>query len=658
MALGRLGCKSISWCRLADHDPRDHCLHSGWSMNLGDAYRKLLHSWAGPLAGPLGRRLLIGLILLSVVPLALSNGLGYLRSTTIIQGLVERYLDGIADLQALHVRDQVLRHTLLLREMVSTAAIESVLNESASSTEVSAASLEDDPNPFLVQQLEEHPGFEALYVFTADGDILASAPLPPADLGLWMGPPLSEPRGTVEVVWDSAPPRVPWMRLAVALRSSDQGQRGVFLGGYVEVLGPSQFMQLPEHTAGTVESFVVSDDGIPIFVSHPHGLIDYGAPLATPLLAKGLGSSVVYSDRQGVEVIGTVVAVPGHSWRLITEVPVSDALQELRQLRGVSLWLGSLLALVVIIVAWAMSGRIVAPVRRLVAATRRLAGGDLEARVDVLKRNEIGELGAAFNDMASELAQTSARVEELHRREIVRAGQLATVGELAAGVAHEIKNPIAGIAGGMDLVMRDTKDEMKLRPIVDEMQRQVSRVQMAVRDLLAFARPPSLDFAPTDVNNIVERAVTLVWPTADSANVTISIDKSELPTVLADEEMIRQSLVNLIVNAVQATSPGGEVAVITSSASGGVEVRIEDTGEGMSPEELQQIFKPFFTTKHQGTGLGLSITRSIIERHEGTVSVESEVGKGTKFRLTLPLEAEGAEHSGASSPADRNKDPR
>ncbi len=609
-------------------------------MNPGDAFRRVLHGWAGPLAGPLGRRLLVGLILLSVVPLALSNGLGYLRSTAIIQGLVERYLDGIANLQAVHISDQVLAHTHSLGEMVANPAVDSVLGAAASSNEVTKALSENDPNPFLMRQLEEHPGFSALYVFTPEGDILASAPLPPADIGYWMGPRLREPTGPVQVVWDSVPPRFPWLRLAVPARGRDQSQHGAYLGGYVEVLGLSKFLLLQEHTAGTVETFVVNEDGLPIFVSHPHGLIDYGAKLETPLLAEPPGTNVVYSDRQGVEVIGTVVAVPGHSWRLITEVPVSDALQELRQLRGVSIWLGSLLTVVVIVVAWAMSGRIVAPVRRLVAATRRLAVGDLSARVDIRKRNEIGELGAAFNDMASELAQTSARVEQLHRREIERAGQLATVGELAAGVAHEIKNPIVGIAGGIDLVMRETSDQVKLRPIVDEMRRQVSRVQMAVRDLLAFARPQSLDFAPTDINDVVERAVTLVRPTADSAHVTISVHANEVPNVLADTEMIRQSLVNLIVNAVQATAAGGEVTVVTNSIPGGIEVRIEDTGHGMTADELQQIFKPFFTTKHQGTGLGLSITRSIIERHHGTVSVQSEVGRGTTFRLTLPLDGE------------------
>jgi signal transduction histidine kinase len=411
----------------------------------------------------------------------------------------------------------------------------------------------------------------------------------------------------------------------------------------VKVLGRSRFLQIPEHTAGSVESFIVNEEGVPIFISHPHGIIDYGARLETPLLRLPPRSRAVYPDRQGIEVIGTIVSVPDRPWRLITEVPVSDALLELRQLRQMSLWLSAFLALVVIALALGMAGTIVAPVRRLVSATRRLATGDLTARVQIREPNEIGELGTAFNDMAAELAQTSARVHELHDREIERAGQLATVGELAAGVAHEIKNPLVGISGGLDLVMRHTQDDSKLRPIVDEIDRQVSRIDVAVKDLLQFARPATPNFAPADVNEIVERALTLVRPTADTAGVRIAVETGRLPRVLADEEMIRQSLVNLIMNSVQATEAGGRVRVITKPREDGVEIRISDTGTGIPPDQLSQIFRPFFTTKHQGTGLGLSITQSVIERHHGTLSVKSDVGKGTTFTLMLPRDGNAAQ---------------
>ncbi len=563
-------------------------------MSIRDIVRKARPSWAGPLAGPLGRQLLAAFLFLSLLPLVLSNGFGYLRSTAIIEGLVERYLEGIADLQVLHVRDQLERHSLFLREMAAHDAVRIV---AAAGGPSDAGSAETDADPYLERQLEAHPAFEALYVFTANGRILASAPLPPADLPFWIGPPLQEPSAAVEIVRDPRPPRAPRLRLAVPINAGDGSNPRAYVGGYVEVLGPSEFLQIPEHTAGSVESFIVNEEGVPIFISHPHGIIDYSARLETPLLQRPLRSSAVYPDRQGIEVIGTVVSVPDRPWRLITEVPVSDALLELRQLRQTSLWLSSFLALVVVALALAMAGTIVAPVRRLVSATRRLATGDLNARVRIREPNEIGELGTAFNDMASELTQTSARVQQLHDREIERAGQLATVGELAAGIAHEIKNPLVGISGGLDLVMRHTQDHSNLSPIVDEIGRQVSRIDVAVKDLLAFARPATPNFAPADANEIVERALILVRPTAEATGVHIEVAAGTVPKVFVDEEMIRQSIVNLIMNSVQATELGGRVRVITQPVEDGVEIQISDTGRGIPLDQLSQIFRPFFTTK-------------------------------------------------------------
>ena len=346
-------------------------------------------------------------------------------------------------------------------------------------------------------------------------------------------------------------------------------------------------------------------------------------------------------------MVGTIVPVPGRPWRLITEVPVADALQELRALRRVSLWLAALLGLVVAACAWWMAGRVVAPVRRLVGATRSLGSGDLQTRVVIDTSDEIGELGAAFNDMAGDLAEKSDRVEALHRREMERADQLATVGELASGLAHEIKNPLAGISGGMDLVIKHTKNSEHLAPITDEMKRQVVRIEEAVQDLLAFARPADPVYAAADLNEVVERALTLVRPAASKVGVQIEVRPSPgLPPVKVDAEMIRGCLVNLIVNAVQATSSGGRVQVEVSPADGGVRVIVEDDGVGISPEHLPQIFKPFYTTKHRGTGLGLSITRGMIERHGGVISVRSELGTGTAFEVWLPVSQERQAHTG------------
>lgn len=586
---------------------------------------------ASPMSGPLGRRLLLWFLVISLAPLLVSNGLGYTRSEVIIDGLVQRYLSGIANLQARHVSERLNGLARALGELSSQLVFEEIVGARADPAAVAG---------FLDEAFAAYPEFEALYVFNERGQILASAPLPPSDLGAWIGPALEPPLARFEVRRETAVPRYPHVRMASAVPLSSASGEVHYLGASVSVAGGQSFLQLPEHTAGAVETFLVDESGRPIFVSHPHGHIDYGAQFDVPLLDEESGAFALYEDRLGIPVLGAIVSVPGHPWRLVNEVPLADALTELRDLRRISIWLASVLTLLVFAAAWFSARRIVAPVGRLLSATRRLGAGDLSARVDTVETDEIGELGSAFDEMAGELQRTSARVDELHQQQLERAAQLATVGELAAGIAHEIKNPIAGISGGMDLIAKRTPDDPSLRQIIDEMRRQISRIGVAVRDLLTFARPVDPDLAPTDVNDVVARAKVLVAAAAKATGVEL-VDTlaQDIPRVAADAELIGQCLVNLLMNAVEASEKGSHVRVVTTEVRGGVELSVEDSGQGIAPDHLKKIFKPFFTTKHRGTGLGLSITADIIARHGGEISVSSD-DTGSTFTMWLPARAE------------------
>jgi len=214
------------------------------------------------------------------------------------------------------------------------------------------------------------------------------------------------------------------------------------------------------------------------------------------------------------------------------------------------------------------------------------------------------------------------------------------VGELASGIAHEIKNPVVGVANGLDLVRRRVGEDPKLTPIMDEMARQLATIQRALGELLAFARPATPALAPVNGNSVVERAIRLVRPTAEQGGVGIDL-RFDLSAghFLADEEMLYQAFVNLLMNALEASSHGGNLRVSTRVAGDEFEVTIADTGRGIPPEHLDQVFKPFFTTRHTGTGLGLPITREIIQRHGGRVTLESRVGEGTAVTVRLPMRA-------------------
>lgn len=604
-----------------------------------------------PLPTRLGRKLLGWLLFLSLAPLLLSNMLGYVESQRIIESLVKRNLVAVAVAMEQHVRDQVSRAILRLE---TTANANQIIAEIAASSRSGPASVTDqgnalgaDVSSYLERSLEELWEFDALYLRAADGAIVAAA-------GEVDGLAEELVEGRAEELWSgsgsgggeglSTWTSTGQARFHFRTPVHDDAFRIVgHIGAVMSRRGLEDLLEIPPHLAGSIESFVVDEGGRPLFVSHAHGPPRPDSPLATPVLGEEPLTFLRYADRQGVEVFGLAVPIEGVSWHYITEFPVEAALGPLYLLRRVSIIFGTALAIVLVVTAWFVAGGIVAPVRRLVTAARRVGKGDLAVRVESTGNDEIGELARAFNEMTGDLAEARAHVDELHRQEIERAQQLATVGELASGVAHEIKNPVVGISNGLDLVRRRIGDEGSLGPIMDEMSRQLVRIEMAVRDLLSFARPATPEPVPADVSQIVERAARLIEPAADRARVSVVVETDPtLPRVRGDPELLGQALVNLLMNAVQATSSGGRITISASvdAVTKMVSFRVADTGRGISEEERSEIFKPFYTTRHSGSGLGLSISREIVERHDGRIEVESEVGRGSVFIMTIPIAAE------------------
>ncbi len=595
-----------------------------------------------PLSGALGRKLLGWFLLFSLVPLFGSNALGYARSEEIIGRLVERYLRAISEVEAQHIGSEVLRQQLDLRAIAAgneflRAAVGGVGGRAAG--QMAGVASQSAVVEYLSRKAQELEAFDVLALLDGEGRVLATSD-GSGGRGRWMGDPtevvaLLEPVG-------GRPAVGPRLRVVVPV-STDEGVVG-YLGGLVGRRGLNRFLEMPEHLGGTVESYIVDRHGYLIYGAGGPGELDYANPLGTPVLQADPGGFRRYQDRRGVEVIATSAAVPSSTWRYVAEVPVQEVLGSLQDLRRLSLYLGWFFAALLMVTAWFVAGGIVAPVRRLVVATRRVGGGDLDVRVEVEERDEIGELGTAFNEMAAELSRASARVAEMHRREIERAQQLATVGELASGVAHEIKNPLVGVSNGLDLVRRRVGEDDELSPIMTEMQHQLSRIEAAIRDLLAFARPATPELKPVNGNRLVERAVRLVQPAAERDGVSLEVHLDEgIPEIQADGELIGQGLVNLLMNAVHAATPGGRVEISSSHSGDEVRFEVRDNGRGITPADLEHIFKPFFTTRHAGTGLGLSITREIVERHGGRIDVETRVGLGSTFTVVVPSQPAAAE---------------
>jgi hypothetical protein len=266
--------------------------------------------------------------------------------------------------------------------------------------------------------------------------------------------------------------------------------------------------------------------------------------------------------------------------------------------------------------------------------------GDLDVAVGFANRNdEIGDLGRSFNHMVQQLRESREEVERQHRAQMSRAEHLATLGELAAGLAHEIRNPLAGIAGVIEIVRRDLPVTSPVHAVVDDVRLEIKQINHLLTDLLQMARPHPPEVYPSDLNITVEHAVVLACQPVASTPIRIELQKDpNLPTVEHDSSKIHQLLLNLLLNAVQAIDGAGTIRVEISPLRGDAAIVVIDTGRGIAPEHLPNIFRPFYTTKGYGTGLGLSLVRRITEEHHGRIEVSSEVGRGTTFLVVLPLQ--------------------
>jgi len=296
------------------------------------------------------------------------------------------------------------------------------------------------------------------------------------------------------------------------------------------------------------------------------------------------------------------------------------------------------------------------PVKELIDGTHRVAGGDLAYRLPVRSADELGDLAASFNKMTAEVEGVQSRIEEQVRRKtaelervhktLLRSEKMASIGKLAATVAHEINNPLFGILTYARLVLRHIlkttitgRDE-----VVEQMQtieRESKRCGDLVKNLLTFSRQAPSHREPNDLNTVVERAVLLVKHKLEMQNIELRVNLSQgMPPVECDANQIQQVALVLIVNGSEAMPKGGVLEVTTEFSNPDEQglVRVRDTGCGIPEDVLPRIFDPFFTTKQDQnrTGLGLAVAHSIVEQHAGEISVRSTPGEGTEFVVRLP----------------------
>jgi two-component system NtrC family sensor kinase len=280
------------------------------------------------------------------------------------------------------------------------------------------------------------------------------------------------------------------------------------------------------------------------------------------------------------------------------------------------------------------------PLEELMRTIDRVRRDDLTARVDFARRaDDIGQLGRQFNEMIEQLQRNRSEIEELHRRDMGRAEHLATLGELAAGLAHEIRNPLAGIAGVVDVMGRELPANSASRGVLGDVQNEIVHIQNILNDLLSYARPRPPTFHPANLNTTIEQAVLLARQQVRTRPVQVLFTpNTTMPPVCHDPALLQQVVLNLLLNGIQAITAEGTVEVAIAQEEHQAVIVVKDTGKGISAEALPKIFKPFFTTRKEGTGLGLSLANGIVQSHGGTIDARSAPGTGTQFRIRIPVE--------------------
>ncbi len=336
----------------------------------------------------------------------------------------------------------------------------------------------------------------------------------------------------------------------------------------------------------------------------------------------------------------------------ILESPYTDRRNELVLSFFAVAILGIFLALLVVVF---VTSRITRPLDSLVFATEKIAQGDLDYEVPVKSGDELGNVAAAFNEMTKvlkssneEIAKRTKDLEETNKElretqaQLIQTEKMSSLGRLAAGVAHEINNPLTGVMTFSHLLLKNARDEAT-RKDLEIIVRETTRCKKIIKGVLDFARETPPQRKLCQVNDIIGRTLAILEPQSLFHNIQTERNLDDkLPQIWIDENQMEQVFMNIILNAAEAMKGEGRFSISSSLNKRGdfVEVRMEDTGMGISREHLNKIFDPFFTTKdpQKGTGLGLSVSYGIVQKHKGDILVESEVGKGTIFIIKLPVE--------------------
>ena len=476
-----------------------------------------------------------------------------------------------------------------------------------------------------------------------DARALSAAGLTKGDLARYrLAHPLPLDRmepGKVYVENSTLSGKMPAMTMAIAQAPEGGGRPTVMAA----VLRLDSLIRLTA-SANVFERFLVDDQGV--LIAHPEvrrvsqrTRADWIPKFSGLVGGQSAGASMEY-PRDGVQMVGGFARVDRVGVLAGAQIPKSAAYLASRSLMRNLILVSLVLLLSAAVLGVWLSRGITRNLERLTATAREVGHGRFDVKVDVESRDEIGTLASSFNEMASEL---NAREKALlaAQAQLIQSEKLAAFGQLGAGIAHEVKNPLAGILGYVQLSLRKVEPESPIHNNLKVIEKETRRCKTIIDNLLKFARQEKVAHEPIEVNRVAEDTAALVDHQLGMHQVRLEKELAEnLPRVLGTANQLQQVLLNIILNAEQAMEgkPGTIRIETAGQEDGRVEIRVRDTGPGIPKEIQARLFEPFFTTKPagKGTGLGLSVTYGIVKDHKGEILVESEPGQGATFIIRLP----------------------
>jgi len=367
-----------------------------------------------------------------------------------------------------------------------------------------------------------------------------------------------------------------------------------------------------------------------------------GHPLMTALKAGGGNGpvSIEYTD-EGERKLGVAARMAPLGWTMIVEQPTSEADANATVLQRQLVVAISVVLLLMILAGYLFGRQFITPILTLQRGTQALAAGHLEERVDIRTGDEFAELGQAFNTMADKLIELQENIKRQERQ--------AMFGRIAAGLVHDLAHPVQNIGNSTRLLLRDDVDPESRDMFRRTIERELGTLRHFMDDLRNIVKPKPIERFPMEVNGSIADIVDSMRGEGERVGVAIETRYASGPLMIeGDHFALGRVYRNLITNAIQATEQGGRVTIATARVGDLVEVSVEDTGSGIPADRLAAIFEDFVTTKRRGLGLGLAISKRIVEQLDGTIAVESEVGRGTKFTLRFPARDETATQAAAS----------